>query len=298
MGDTEVEDVLREIRVRVRGQSLARRADDEGAATAAVARDVVTPEAVTAPASSSSWSSLDDGARARLEANLATTGRAWNKLPPLMSYRGGWLARLELWLKRQVKRATHWFTWEQVNFNSATHHALRDALAALSVYEQHIAALEREIALLRPEVAMLRPLKAEVEARQAELDARLSARVSEQSAAFETSIAALASRFASGNDELRNALTAIVEQSRRELEATHAAHSEQLREGLQHELRERVEHVQNEQRVCLKQLALESSETTVLMDRARRGVELRIDELAARVEELYTGEGGAKSGDG
>ena len=285
MVDTEVENVLREIRERVRGQSLARLTGE----ASTVAWDVAEPPSGEASPSSSL---PDTGALARLEANLATTERAWNKLPPLASYRSGWLARLELWLKRQVKRATHWFTWEQVNFNSATHHALRDALAALSVYEQHIAALHREIAALQRETTALRPLKAEFEARHAGLEAQLAERALQQAATFETRLAALTAHFDSVNAELRTALTETVEQSRREQEGAHstqvmqATQTAQLEQALQRELRERIEQVQNEQRVCFKQLALESSETAVLADRARRGVETRINELAARVEEM------------
>ena len=61
-----------------------------------------------------------------IESYLTTTARAWDRLPPLVSNRSGLIARVELWLKRQLKRATHWYTWEQVNFNAAVHHALRD----------------------------------------------------------------------------------------------------------------------------------------------------------------------------
>jgi hypothetical protein len=44
--------------------------------------------------------------------------------------------------------------------------------------------------------------------------------------------------------------------------------------------------LQAEQRVALKQLSLESSETAVLEDRARRKNEALLDELKRRVEEL------------
>src|SRR5687767_14216479 len=59
----------------------------------------------------------------RLETNLMITGRTHNQLPPVTTYRSGLLARAELWIKRQLKRTTHWYTWEQVNFNSSVHTA-------------------------------------------------------------------------------------------------------------------------------------------------------------------------------
>src|SRR4051812_36445324 len=115
MVDQEVEDTLREIRERM----LA----DSALAVVESARVGQTANAVSAVAPQSAHTNGAAGesgeALARLQANLATTERAWSRLPPLLSYRRGLAARVELWLKRQIKRAAHWFTWEQVNFNSA-----------------------------------------------------------------------------------------------------------------------------------------------------------------------------------
>ena len=55
------------------------------------------------------------------------------------------------------------------------------------------------------------------------------------------------------------------------------------------ELRERDERLQDEQRVCFKQLALEATEAMVLHDRARRKTEALVEELTRRVEELEKG---------
>ncbi len=141
MADTEVENVLREIRERVRAES---------ASSAPLSTSVAAREGVAQHAANETSEAL-----ARMEANLATTERAWNRLPPLVSNRTGWVARLELWLKRLLKRAAHWFTWEQVNFNSAAHHALRDALSALSVYEKQLAEARADAAATRTELAAL-----------------------------------------------------------------------------------------------------------------------------------------------
>jgi hypothetical protein len=133
MVDHEVENTLREIRERVRA--------------AAPAHPALAPPQPAAPAAHGGAPAPE--ALSRMEANLATTERAWSRLPPVLSYRGGAAARLELWLKRLVKRALHWFTWEQVNFNSAAHHALRDALSALSAHERLLAEARAELDSLR-----------------------------------------------------------------------------------------------------------------------------------------------------
>jgi hypothetical protein len=57
-------------------------------------------------------------------------------------------------------------------------------------------------------------------------------------------------------------------------------------ENLQHEQRDRIEQLLAEQRVCFKQLALAQNEETVLADHARRSIELRLEELGRRLEEL------------
>ena len=162
MADIEVETVLREIKERVRAEG--------GLASAGAGRaDFAVPN-FDAP--------LLSAPLARLRANLATTERTWGKLPPVTSFhRRGLKARLEVWVKRQVKRATHWYVYEQINFNGAVNGALHGAAAALE-------------------------------------------------------------------------------------------------ESL------------SEQRVCLKQLSLEMSEQAVVLDRARRAIEARLDELAGRLEEL------------
>jgi chromosome segregation ATPase len=51
----------------------------------------------------------------------------------------------------------------------------------------------------------------------------------------------------------------------------------------QDEVRERIQHLLDEQRVSIRQLALKTSEEAVLADRARRATELRLEELARRL---------------
>jgi hypothetical protein len=49
------------------------------------------------------------------------------------------------------------------------------------------------------------------------------------------------------------------------------------------EFRERIQHLLDEQRVSIRQLALKASEDAVLSDRARRATELKLEELAKRL---------------
>lgn len=209
MAETEVENILREIRERVLSQE---RSGQDVAASAAVR---------SAMANGTNGSSGQQGhsetvaaeSLALINSYLTTTARAWDRLPPLVSNRSGLGARLELWLKRRLRAGTRWFTWEQVNFNAAVHYALRDMLPLLSTYEQELGRL-----------------RAQAEARQIELTA--------------------------------------------------------LRIQVVRELRERDEHLHDEQRVCFKQLALETTEAAVLEDRARRQNETLLQELSRRVEQL------------
>src|SRR4030095_5584825 len=95
---------------------------------------------------------IDSGSEASAENNLAqfnshltTTARTWDRLPPLVSNRSGSIARLELWLKRLLKRATPWLTWEQVHCNASVNKSLRELLPILSSYEQELARLRTQI---------------------------------------------------------------------------------------------------------------------------------------------------------
>ena len=230
MAETEVESILREIRERVLSQE---RAGQDVVRTSA--RPGVTKGGNGAGDSGVSGI-LDRGgiageSLALVSSYLTTTARAWDRLPPVVSNRSGLSARVELWLKRQVRAVTRWFTWEQVNFNAATHHALRDLLPLLAAYEQELGKLRAQI-------------DAEAEARRGDLE------------------------------QHQTELTT----QRVQLEARIA--------GLVSELRERDQHLHDEQRVCFKQLALETSEAGVLEDRARRKTEALLQELTRRVEQL------------
>jgi hypothetical protein len=81
-----------------------------------------------------------------MQAALATARRAQDQLPPVLTYRRGLIAGFELWVKRTLKTATRWFTWEQANFNAATVTSL-DSTAKL------LAQVGRELSELRSSIA-------------------------------------------------------------------------------------------------------------------------------------------------
>ena len=102
-------------------------------------------------------------ALAQIEADLSVTARAWSRLPPVVSDRRGAAARLELWIKRQLRRATNWLTWEQINFNAAVNDALRLTHGLLAEREAEQAELRARVEALSADLEELRSLRAELE---------------------------------------------------------------------------------------------------------------------------------------
>ena len=175
---------------------------------------------------------------ARLQTSLTITQRTQDQLPPVTTYRSGLLARVELWIKRQLKRTTHWYTWEQVNFNSAVNSALNNTLAVLRTYEERLVSLQND-------------LDASL-ASKANLESRLTA--------LESSLALIESQFA-------------------------VALAEKIAE-LRIEHQKGIELLRSEQRACFKQVVLEISEAGIIADRTKRSIQLRLEELAGRVDEM------------
>jgi len=225
MAETEVESILREIRERVLSQQ--RTGSDSSATRSAMtnrgngAGDSEARQQIT----NDNNETLSAENLSLIESYLTTTARAWDRLPPLVSNRSGSIARVELWLKRQLKRATHWFTWEQINFNAAVHQSLRELLPVMAAHEHELKALRAQFAAAETKLSELEAVSRKTE--------------------------------------------------------THV-------EGLVNELSERDAHLRDEQRVCFKQLALETSEAAVLEDRARRRAEALLEELQRRVGKLET----------
>jgi hypothetical protein len=271
---SEVETILNEIRERVRADQEQR--SEPGTLVAPEETSAAPLVAASAEDGSGNAESLN-----RLSAHLTTTTRAWDRLPPLCSNRTGLTARLELWIKARLKLLSRWFTWEQVNFNAAVHHALSDTLEALRAHEEARRTHEQELMKIRAEARNeaaarlaglersareINALRATIEAQAAEASSRISnlatqgvaieARVSETNVA----LAELNARLSETNTEAGARISNLAKEIDERLSVLAA------------DLRE-------EQRVCFKQLSLETSEAAVLEDRGRRAIESRLEKL-------------------
>lgn len=288
MADEEVERILSEIRERVRSEPpvtafhVGTSATGNGSGDGAVARELDSGAATTDVALIGSY--------------LTTTARAWDRLPPLISNRSGMLARLELQVKRRLKTATRWFTWEQVNFNAAVHHALRDMAQALLDYGRVLETVRAEIRAESAERRMAlekyqteadrlwtesRAQRVSIEAQLTEIEVQRVADETRQRLALEAQRAEMETQRVADETKQRTALEA----QRVGAEAKRIQSEARLLE-LREELRERDNSLQEVQRVCFKQLSLETSESAVLEERARRKVEALLKELTRRIEEL------------
>jgi flagellar biosynthesis GTPase FlhF len=173
-----------------------------------------------------------------------------------------------LWVKARLKAMSRWFIWEQVNFNSAVHHALAETLHALAAYQQELAALRVELAR-QAEVSRagferrsqeLTTVRVGLEAQTAELKKENTNLIARNAAGIETRVTEMAAELTRKIDEARADLTPRLAE-------------------LAGELRESDQQLREEQRVCFKQLSLEASETAVDEDRGLRLIETRLDKL-------------------
>ena len=296
----EVESILNEIRERVRA--------DENQREAASALTIRNGHGLD---SSPSPSTIATGPEslARLEAHLTTTSRAWDRLPPVFSNRSGMAARLELWLKARLKSLSRWFTWEQINFNSAVHHGLSDALEGLRAHEQQLIRMQTELnqtkealrvelnqttEILRSESRQTTEIlrsesRQNTEALRSESRQTTEALRSESrqtTEALQANLAHTAEALRGESSQTNEALASELRQTAASLRADFGQTAENLLATIDArgtEMNARVaelgDDLHEEQRVCFKQLSLEASEAAVLEDRGRRAVEARLEEL-------------------
>ena len=285
----EVESILNEIRERVRA--------DENQREAASALTIRNGHGLD---SSPSPSTIATGPEslARLEAHLTTTSRAWDRLPPVFSNRSGMAARLELWLKARLKSLSRWFTWEQINFNSAVHHGLSDALEGLRAHEQQLIRMQTELnqtkEALRVELNQTTEIlrsesRQTTEALRSESRQNTEALRSESrqtTEALQANLAHTAEALRGESSQTNEALASELRQTAASLRAGLAQTSDDLRASIDAraaEMNARVselgDDLHEEQRVCFKQLSLEASEAAVLEDRGRRALEARLEKL-------------------
>src|SRR6266446_2156547 len=273
----EVESILNEIRERVRA--------DENQREAASALTIRNGHGLD----SSPPSTIATGPEslARLEAHLTTTSRAWDRLPPVFSNRSGMAARLELWLKARLKSLSRWFTWEQINFNSAVHHGLSDALEGLRAHEQQLIRMQTELnqtkEALRVELNQTTGILRS-ESRQTTEALRSESRQTTE--ALRSDLAHTAEALRGESSQTNEALASELRQTAASLRADFGQTAENLLATIDArgtEMNARVaelgDDLHEEQRVCFKQLSLEASEAAVLEDRGRRALEARLEKL-------------------
>jgi hypothetical protein len=296
----EVESVLHEIRERVRTEEKQR----EAAVAVATQNGNDSNSAISPTAPAIATESL-----ARLEAHLTTTSRAWDRLPPLFSNRSGVAARFELWIKARIKSLSRWFTWEQVNFNSAAHHGLSDALEALRAHEEQLVRMQAELnqtkealsaeadqtkqALSQTTEALRAESRQTTESMRIEFDQTtqgLRAEVAHTTEALRRESSQTNEALASEVRQTAASLRADLGQTSVDLRATIDARAAEINTRVS----ELGDDLHEEQRVCFKQLSLETSEAAVLEDRGRRALEVRVEKL----ERLRSAGDGQAKGDG
>jgi hypothetical protein len=278
MVDEEVEIVLREIRDRVISQARAEQ-------IASASTDVTGngDRAITGADETSSAAEL-----ARIGGYLTTTARTWDRLPPVISNRSGAMSRLELWFKSRAKSLARWFTWEQINFNAAVHHAIRDTLEALSRQQTAVVSLRRDVETRQTEienvVARLVTLNARVDALAVEVRTESEARRADhqsQRGELYTMRAEL-----HGESEARRIQIEDSEKRLATLVEIQGRKQETDLSKLTNELHERDEQIENEQRVSFKQLSLEHSEAASFQTTSRQKIESALTELEQRIKQL------------
>jgi hypothetical protein len=218
MVDSEVENILSEIRERV----LAEQGAAQAASASNLARATMGNGGDPAVSGAKGSEAMAAEMLALIDSYLTTTARAWDRLPPVVSNRSGAVARLEIWLKRRLRVGTRWFTWEQVNFNAAVHHALRETLQALSWHEQALMKLRSETEARRMEIEhQIETSKASLVAELRERDAHLrdEQRVCLKQLSLEATEAAVL------EDRARRKTEALLEELKRRIEQVEAGKS-------------------------------------------------------------------------
>jgi DNA anti-recombination protein RmuC len=188
----------------------------------------------------------------------------------------------ESWAKRTFSASTG--SSRQRDFNIPLVEALTETLNLLrATAVNHEAHLDR----VAQEASEMRALSDNLDAFRERSD-RFAAEL--RSAA--TSVKGLQERAASIESELARAREELSIQNQKladEMREGFQKLANEMREGAQssgNEMRERIQHLLDEQRVCIRQLSLQASEQAILADRARRAVELKVEELARRAGNL------------
>lgn len=175
------------------------------------------------------------------------------------------------WLQKTLSPAAP--SSHQNEFNAAVVEALNDFIKIVSALSETTASQERRLAQLAEGLQELRALSETLDALRAQADG-----VGSELRAVATNMRGLQERAAGLEAELAQGRE---EQSEKVRQLTDQLAGQQG--DLRREFQERIQHLLDEQRVCIRQLSLQASEEAVLADRARRATELKLEELARRL---------------
>jgi chromosome segregation ATPase len=148
------------------------------------------------------------------------------------------------------------FARQQEDFSTALVETLKQLVASIGNATATVAEKEREISDLKSEIDRLHQQQERLGRESADAIQSLTDRAAEMHQQFE--------QLARDHSE--------------KIEQVIAHHGD-----LGNELRERIQHVLDEQRVAIRQVSLKASEDAILSDRARRAAELKLEELSKRV---------------
>jgi chromosome segregation ATPase len=258
----------------------------------------------------------------RLNQSLTIASRAADRLPPVFSNRQGARARFEIWIKNKSKPLTRWFTWEQVNFNRAVNDALSDIVEVLKSQAQELSSLRAQSAALRSQLMQQidehvsalqvqaaehgRQLQTIDERQRADTEVRLL-----EVARLKEAVAQLTTEMSGRDDKYSQLLTehsSLVAQyeclvvEHNGLAAEHSKLADQVielaaqlraedreikseqAEEINRRLSQLAADLKEEQRVCFRQISLETGESAVLEDRARRALMVRLEKIEAALK--------------
>jgi chromosome segregation ATPase len=241
---------------------------------------------------------------ARASAHLAVTGRSWDRLPPIFSNRQGLPARIELWIKTKSKSLTRWFTWEQVNFNRAVNEALCDVVEILKAEAHELASMraqltheylslrsagdeharhldEMQIRADQTEAALMR--LQQVISNVSDDNRSAQGKLAGQYLSAQNELTSLRAQHASLESEHSKLANQVIELAGQLREEDRQIKSEQNNE-IDRRLTALAADLKEEQRVCFRQVSLETSEAAVLEDRARRALMQRLEQLEAQLK--------------
>jgi vacuolar-type H+-ATPase subunit I/STV1 len=214
-------------------------------------------------------------------ASLATAAKS------LREQRPSWLENI-LHPGRQARR--------EADFGAAVVAALKKTMLSLEETQAGTSELERRLADLQGErLKSFQTDLNEVRERQEKI-ARAAQEWTDRVAEFHGQLGQLAREQKEKIDQIASDQSGKIDLTRNEqsekLDKISRSLSEQsgridrllsTQTDLGNELRERIQHVLDEQRVAIRQLSLKASEDAILSDRARRAAEQKMEELTQRI---------------